>query len=141
MSTYCERTDIENCYGATNVKTWSDLDNDGDATKIAARITAVIASVSSFVDGKMRRSKYSLPLLENGATPPVIVTIAAKLCGVELYEGRGIQDFNPDTGGVVHKLVWNKKEAERLLEQILDGSITLGALTTVTASMPAPEVV
>lgn len=142
MSAYCEKRDVEQVYGAKNVAIWADLDNDGDADKIDERIERVIEFVSADIDSRFRRSMYALPLATAEDTvPAVIINVAATLCGVALYEARGVTDFNPETGQAVHKLNWNKKHAEDVIQSILTNSRVIDAVKNSTTAQPGPEVV
>lgn len=123
-SAYCTRSDIEDAFGVTNVSKWADLDDDQDAGKIAARITRAIAEASSIVDTKLRRSVYVVPVERAEGEDdydPGFVNVVATLAGVWLYEARGVQDFDPDTGRATHRLAFNKKEAHNYLRGLVAG--------------------
>jgi len=127
---YCTQDDVEQIYGAANVAKWADLDNLGNVVTIAARIAAAIAWACNEIDSRFRKFIYDLPLANaEGDTPLEVTNIAATLVGVWLYENRGIQDFNPDTGASVHKLEWNRRRAERTMREILSSTRTLDAVT------------
>lgn len=135
-STYCTRGDIENVFGRVNVAKWADLDNNGVVEDIELRINKAILWASGEVNSRLRRFVYVLPF----ETAPVeIVDIVANLAGVWLYENRGIQDFNPDTGQAVHRLEWNRRRAETTLKEILMGNRILDAARTVENEAPAGE--
>jgi len=130
---YITKSNIEAVFGVTNVTKWADLDNDGDATKIAARIAVAIAWAENEVDSRLRKSIYTIPF---DTAPVDIVDVTANLAGVWLYENRGVQDFNPDTGMAVHRLTWNRKRAYNTLREILAGIRTLDADMTATTFTP-----
>ena len=50
--------------------------------------------------------------------PATIVDMAANFAGVWLYENRGVQDFNAETGQALHRLQFNRKRAETALAEI-----------------------
>jgi len=128
--TYCVKTDIYDVYGETNTKKWADLDNDEDSAKIDARIAKAIAWADNEIDSRLRKSLYSLPLQdEDGDTPPDILNTAALLAGVWLYENRGVNDFDPDTGAAVHRLAYQRDRAIRTIREILAGQRTILAIT------------
>jgi phage gp36-like protein len=134
---YCTRTDVEDIFGVENIKVWADLDNDGDAEKILARITRAISWASERVDAAFRHGRYELPLVnDEGKTPLLIVDITSNLAGVWLYENRGVIDFDPNTGTVVHRLIHNKKRAEDMIRNIIVGRLDPGAAPAVTNVVP-----
>lgn len=123
MTDYCARADIENVFGITNAETWADLDNDGDAGKITARIASACAWATREINDRLRASIYVTPLVEDegGALPETVVDLAANLAGVWLYEHRGVKDYNPDTGASVHRLQYQKDAANRVIRMVLAG--------------------
>lgn len=123
---YSTRVDVEEIFGIKNVAQWADLDNDRNETDIASRITKGIAVSDAFINNRFRRTRYRIPVVCS-TSPETLVDIAAKLAGVWLYENRGIRDVDPDSGNPKHALMWHKKEANRLLDQIISGAIELDA--------------
>lgn len=137
---YATRSDIEARFGEANVFQWADLDNTRTAADITARITTALDQAESDVDDALRGGIYTLPVANLGSvTPAAIVDAVAKMAAVWLYELRGVQDFNPDTGQAVHKLIYHKKRAEEMLQKIKTGQVMLDAVK-VDASV-APEVI
>lgn len=135
---YLVRADIESKFGKKNVTVWADLDNDQVEGDIAARIVIAIAFADEAVDNALRRGRYTLPVVDVlGAVPKVIVDIAASIAGVWLYESRGVQDFDPDTGKPQHRLHWQKVDARKTLTQLRMGQIELNAISKVSI----PEVI
>ena len=128
-SEYATRAQIEDRFGVTNVSTWADLDSDENATNITARITRAIDVASDKIDDALRRSPYLIPLTTPaGATPTVIVDIAATLAGVWLRTARGVEDFDPKSGKPIHELSPLEYAAERDLENIRTGKTKIDAL-------------
>ena len=118
---YCQQSDIEAVFGPANVAKWADLDNSGDADAIAARIAAAIAWATCEIEDRLRGGPYVIPLV--GATvypalPVTVVDMAANFAGVWLYENRGVQDFDAETGQALHRLQFNRKRAETALAEI-----------------------
>lgn len=135
---YLTRADIESKFGKKNIAVWADLDNDQVENDIAARITAAIAFADESVDNALRFGRYALPITDaSGVTPRVIVDIAASMAGVWLYENRGVQDFDPDTGKPQHRLHWQKIDARKTLTHLRMGQIELNAVSKVNI----PEVI
>ena len=137
MADYCTRSDIEDLFGVVNVAKWADLDNDADATKIAARIARAITGASASIDDRLRDSLYVLPIT---GSPSTLVNLCASLAGVWLYECRGSQDMNEVTGQPMHRLSWHRNRAEQTLRELKAGTIRLDA-TTVGSGTTAPMVV
>lgn len=128
-STYCGRSDIEDWAGQTNVSAWADVSNTESASEITARINRAIDVASNNIDDAMRTSPYLIPLTTPaGTTPTAIVDIAAKLAGVWLYDPRGSEDWDGQTGKPLHSLSPIKAEAERELENIRIGKKRIDAL-------------
>jgi phage gp36-like protein len=115
---YCQQSDIENVFGAANIAKWADMDNTGDPVEIASRIAAAIAWATAEIEDRLRGGPYLIPLT---ATPPTIVNLCAQLAGVWLYESRGVQEFNVETGEPCHRLQWNRRAAETALAEIRAG--------------------
>ena len=126
-STYCTQSQIEDVFGVENIQTWSDLDNSG--TTDTARIARAIAVVSERIDDVARITNYKIPLAdEDAATSASLSDLAATLAGIWLYEARGSQDFNPQTGEVAHRLEFKRQRAEQMLNDIRDQRIRLDAI-------------
>jgi hypothetical protein len=134
-SAYCTRADIEAVFGPLNVSRWADLDNDNsvDVTdpdthavtlgKISLRIANAIAVVSAELETKFRRSRYTVPFTADGdaGMPADFVNLVATLAGVWLYEKRGVEDYDEDTGMPRHKLAWAKKDANKTIAAVQAG--------------------
>lgn len=127
MSTYCTQSQIEDVFGIENVKQWSDLDNSGATNK--DRIERAIEVVSERIDDVVRITNYKIPLADEDAAISVSLSdLAATMAGIWLYEARGSQDFNPQTGEVAHRLEFKRQRAEQMLNDIRDQRIRLNAL-------------
>lgn len=121
---YHDREDIESYYGADNVAIWADLDNDQDATKIANRIQTVITRTESFVNSRLRRSRYTIPF--SGTIPEEIIEVCSLLSGARLYEPRSNDDFTGDAAQALRMLVSVKqRRAESILRDIITGKLVL----------------
>jgi hypothetical protein len=139
---YIEQSDIEDVFGASNVSKWADLDNDGDETAITARIDKAIAWAENEINSRLREGPYVLPLANDESDVPLeIVDVAANLAGVWLYENRGVQDFDPESGQSVHRLEWNRARAEKTLKEILAGVRVLDAVKHNTQNGSIPKVI
>jgi len=128
---YCTRDDIEDVFGVENVKQWADLDADADATKISNRIDRAREWATSEINDKLRGGRYTIPIQNTNAEIPVTITnICAQMAGVWLYESRGIADYNPETGGAVHRLKWNKDQVLLVIAEIQASKRRLDAVST-----------
>jgi len=127
MSTYCVQSDIENAFGVENVLQWSDIENTGSIN--ATRITRCIAVASEKIDDTARVTDKAVPLQnESGTTSVSVVDLAATLAGLWLYEARGAQDYNPQTGEVSHRFEFKRQRSEQMLADIRDQRIRIDAL-------------
>jgi hypothetical protein len=126
---YCERSDIETLFGRLNTEKWADLDNQSNATDIAARIASAIAYATSVIDSRLFGSQYDIPIIDSDTydVDRIIIDLCATLAGVWLYEARGIADVDPDTGQAIHRLTWHRKRAEDTIRRIRAGQIQLVA--------------
>ena len=128
-TTYCSDSDIDNRFGATNVTSWADLDNDGNATTISDRKDRARVVSKDVIDSVLRCTHYNLPAANAaGTTPVLIVELEACLAGVWLYENRGVFDFNPKTNVPYHRLTFARREARQQLEAIRMGRLKLDAV-------------
>lgn len=122
---YCVRTDIETLFGVNNVTSWADLDNDANATKITARITAAIVTADDFIDSYLRNGPYALPLANDADTVPVLVRdISVRLAGANLYSARGVTDYNAD-GDPEDRMQHHRDLAESRLQLIKNRTLNL----------------
>ena len=137
MSDYCTRDDIEDLFGVENVKKWADLDGDGNAVSIAARIARAIVVASAHIDDRLRGGPYVLPV---AGSPATLVDLAAALAGIWLYEARGVEDYDEATGEIRDKVNARRKRAEKTLRDIRSGAIRLDA-TLANTGTTAPIVV
>lgn len=126
---YSIRSDVETAFGTTNVELWATLDDGDDAAAITARITEAIVAADASIDDIGRLTAYKVPFeAPNGETPTTIKKLSAKIAGLELYEPRGSEDFNPKTGMPYHRLSFIATRARRLLEAIRTGQVKLDAV-------------
>lgn len=130
---YSTKSDIEKIFGASNISTaggWADMDNDGNATTIANRITQAISEADEIIDSRLMTTPYRLPLVTPSGTtlvtPTLITLVAAALAGVWLYDARGAIDVGSE--GVPHALSYWKNWAYGVLEEIAAGNRRLNAV-------------
>lgn len=132
---YANRSDIEAQFGLGTVKKWADLEDDGVSASITARITVALTYADATVNDRLRNGPVSIPF--TGTIPVTIVKIAAVFAGVWLYESRGVINWDAETGRSQHQYLFQKREAERTIQDIHAGIIKLD----VTTAQTAPEVV
>lgn len=136
---YCVRSDVERLYGMTNVSKWADLDNDQDAAKITARITAMITSADEEIDSRLRGGRYEVPIIgmgDTGSVPRTILDLSALKAGLLLYEDRGATDYDPNTGQPAHRYAFQAKTFERVIRDITIGRRLLDAVYTTDTHCP-----
>lgn len=135
---YATRDDIEAQFGAVNVATWADLDEDSDAGKITARITRALEAADQQIDDALRGGPYEVPITAAGAVV-TLRDIATRLAAVWLYESRGVQESD-DNGRPIHRLSWHRQEAERQLTRIRAGALVLDAPLARSDVSSAPQI-
>ena len=121
MGTYINSADLVAIFGAsriTDTDGWADLDNDGDSTKITARITESISYAEEYIESYLRGSRITVPI---SATGSILKTIIATIAGEWLYKCRGFQDGDPERSKVGALL----QRSEKLLKQIRNGQLRL----------------
>lgn len=138
MSDYCTRSDIEAVFGRTNVAKWADLDNDGTNAKIDARIAVAIEAATREVNNRLRGGVYAVPVLGDDGT---IREIAATLAGCWLYDIRGYQDYNPETGAPEHRYAPIRRRAEADLAAIRTGQLVVSLNPALLGSRTACPVI
>jgi len=120
----CTRRHVEDIFGADNVAKWADVFNDGDQDKIASRIDWACKLATAKVYGRLRGGPYTLPFDSPDA---LVVDAAARLAAVALYESRGAQDVDPETGAPQNLLTTHRRQAEVTLGKIMSGQLQLDA--------------
>lgn len=128
---YCTQADVENVYHPSNVSKWAIMDGtDPDTPEgialIAERISMAIAIKSQYINDRLRGGPYALPITSPGAALTML-SLCADLAGVYLYESRGAQDINAETGQPEHRYAYKVRAAERLLDEIRGGKVRLDA--------------
>ena len=124
---YRTRAQIETQYGAAEVAKWADVDGELDSVAITARIAQAITDADAEIDGRLRGHRYVIPF---ATTPEIIAAISRKLAGVLLYEARGVQDWNVETGQPSHRLEYVRRWCYDALDDIASGKIRLDLETT-----------
>lgn len=130
----CGRSDIENVFGVSNVKTWADLENQGDADYIAGRISWAITVSTAWINDHLYGGPYTVPFVP--PYPTQLTHMCARFSGVQLYESRGITDMGED-GEPVHQLSLHKKMVEQFVMDVLRGRLKFQGVTRV---QDAPQV-
>ncbi len=125
---YASTAGIDQKFGPISVTKWSDLDNDENSTKIAARKASAIAYADAEVDDNLRDTHYRKPFVTAaGATPVAIADIANALAGCWLKDARGQTKYDKDTAPI-DSLTWHRTKAYKDIEKIKTGELRLAAL-------------
>jgi len=135
---YCSESDINQVYGGDNVQKWADLNNNEDADEITARINRAITVATNGINDILRGGRYALPITDTTAAV-ALIDLCATLAGVWLYESRGVEDFDPETGRAVHKLVYMRDRATKKLEAIRANRIQLDVEKTTRKGTASPR--
>lgn len=132
---YCTRTDIERQFGPSNVSTWSDLENKGNALHVIERVVEAIVYAEEYINGVLLGGPYSVPFID---VPEIIKRLAATFAGIWLYESRGVTDFDNDTGQPIHRYAYQKQSAKSMLLNIKKGTFRLPGVTPNAAPTVVP---
>lgn len=129
---YATQADIEAIFGASNVRTWADLDNLGDEETIADRIEWALAAADGEVNDRLTGGPYALPI----ASPPAsLIECAARIAGVKLYESRGIQDMG-STDEPADQMQPHRKMANAWLKLVKSAAVRLYGVTMIASNIP-----
>ena len=134
----CGRGDVEQIFGKIAVATWGDLNNNGDEAEIESRINYRIAMADNYIRSTLGNGPWVMPV-EGEIIPVILAVNCAALAGVYLYEGRGVQDYNP-AGHAQHQLSFHKTNVENFIKGVLVGTVNLSPLA-YNISSAAPETV
>jgi hypothetical protein len=128
-TTYATDDEIDDIFGAVNVTSWADMDNDGNGATITARKDRARVVSQARIDNVLRDTHYTVPAVNAaGDTPVTIVDLEARFAGIWLYESRGVIDFSPKTNAPYHRLTFARREARQQLEEIRAGRLKLDAV-------------
>lgn len=130
---YCTRADIEQVFGPENVRKWAELDGDANSTNVTNRIADAIKYAGVDIDDALRGGAYAVPF---DPVPTKIVDLCRRMAAVRLYEARGVQDVNEDTGAPMHRLMWHKRDCEKQLKEIRTGRMRIDAVL-IRSTAPA----
>ncbi len=125
---YSTITDLTLAFGETNVRKWADVNNNGIQAEVDARVAWAIANADSYLDSKLRKSRYQFPLADDSAIPPILARMSAYKAGVLLYESRGVADVGPD-GKTVHSLTSQKNDVDEFIRDIHGRRVELIGVT------------
>ena len=122
---YITQTDIENCFGATNVAQWSSYNNTTNPPVNLSRIAVAINYAEAFVNARMSMSPYAIPVqASDGSIPPEITDMCATLAGIWLWNSRALKQSSSNQ----QFMLMRKKDAHTMLMAIIAGSYPLNAV-------------
>ena len=130
---YCTRQDVELIFGKSSVRTWADVDNEGDEDFISDRILTMIALAHEQTNDGLRNGGYVVPF-----TPPRPASLTynvAALAGVLLYESRGAIDADNEDG--THRLTPYRKRWDKYIKQLLSQQVRIDATRQNATTAPA----
>lgn len=136
MGMYISQTDLEDTFGTSNVRQWSNLDNTTGSAN-TSRIAAAIDWAESRVNDRLRGGKYTVPISAGAYSLPTLKAWCTGLAAWRLYIARGLRDQDQYMGQLQghHDLV------EKELDDVLSG-VTSPDFAISRASQPtAPTVV
>jgi phage gp36-like protein len=111
MGTYISQTDLETQYGTQNISEWSDLTNDS-ASANTTRIAQAISFAETYVEARLRGSRYAVPLTSSAYIKYICCALAAEY----LYKIRGKRSVEEND-------VFDKelRQVDKMLNQIATG--------------------
>ena len=135
---YTDSTKIGQRFGEDNQHLWlSNAIDDGDEPVDYAR-----RAYQFIVDAEAELDAMLLGVYVSGAfeetIPPTIVRLATDMAGVAMYEARGVDDINAETGEAFHRLRYTKKNCEATIRKIKLGLMTISGSASVVPN-PLPS--
>lgn len=129
---YTNTTLIADRFGVDNMHLWlcAAGDDKEEPTDYAMRAYNLIAAAEAEIDRRVHGLFVNAPYEE--PLPAVIVEVATILAGIKMYEWRGVDDVDPESGERFHRLRGEKRDVDKLLKRIAMGDITEARLTTPT---------
>ncbi len=99
MTTYADRTDLENFFSQANITDWADKDRDGSiSANEALAIDAAIEAAEGIVDSYLARAGYDVPFEGDtySALPARLKAVLKQwtvaVAGFHIYAWRGLRD-------------------------------------------------
>lgn len=123
---WTSRDELEDMFGVSNVQQWADLDNDRNASKIAARVRWAAQSMTD--DVKLDLIGSPVKVDEIICAPTSLRLAVTRLAGVLLYESRGLKAADNEEGG--HRLARHEKMARTFLRRVKAGQVRIEAGVT-----------
>jgi len=133
MTAYSTPADLALVFGRSNLEKWADLNNNGVAVEITARIAWAISLADERINDRLRDSLYVVPLTTTSQT---IVDLSARLAGSYLYMSRGMVDSEDASK---NQLQVHEEYAEKLLNDIIAGRVRIDATRRNTHTYPTVE--
>lgn len=133
---YATREDMDSIFGCSNITSWADLENNGDADHIEERITWALNQATSDLNDKMHEGPYEFPL-SSSPYPPSVVYHVALLAALHLYDSRGLRDADPGKDIMAP----HRMKAKKWIHDVLSGQYKISQLTRITDVVTYPEVV
>jgi len=124
MGTYISQSDVESFWGSKSVAQWLDMDRDGNAD--SGRMTTAIAYAEGYVEDRMRRGRWEVPLSFAGNSLTVLKTVCAIHAGHWLYMARQSMD-EAESDRMARQVAW----ANNVIDGWVSGRITPDAASAV----------
>lgn len=93
---YIAASDLENAWGAENIRRWADLNNNRVTSEISANVQSAIDWAEAAIDNAFRASVFTIPL---SPVDDTIIGWATALAGAALYAQRGLNDTGDQQAG------------------------------------------
>jgi hypothetical protein len=132
--TYSADADLDNAYGADNVTAWADLNDNADATEIAARKAWARGVAYRWINSKLRGASLTAPAtVDNFSEYALLADVEAERAGAILYQSRGVNDRQQASGDTDGVMQAHFEHAEAELDRII-GVVTANDNDDATAT-------
>jgi hypothetical protein len=132
--TYSEDDDVYNAYGADNVTAWADLNDNADATEIAARKAWARGVAYRWINSKLRGASLTAPATAgNFSEYALLADVEAERAGAILYQSRGVNDRQQASGDTDGVMQAHFEHAEAELDRLI-GVVTANDNNDATAA-------
>lgn len=129
---YTTREDVEAMFGTNNVVTWATMDNEWTDEQVDAHIDNMILQAEAEIDMELVGIGYEVPFTD--PIPTMLVRYATILAALNIYENRGVQDYDERTGKAMHALRYHRDMYNIWITKLRRGIIDLVSGRTRGAS-------
>lgn len=129
---YTDSTKVAKRFGVDNMHLWmsapiGDLDEPVDyAMRVYDFIKQAEDELDDLLNGAFIAGAFE------GTIPPLVIRLATDMAGYKMYEARGVDDMNPDTGFPMHRLSKVKKDFDMMVRRVRLGLVSPAGSASLT---------